>query len=69
MWPRKHQNKEHLRELNKVRCQRYYQRHKCEIKESKKYGSIWAYRKVQEKQAREILEKIERAVKNQPELL
>lgn len=51
-WLRKspNKNKEHIRELNKIRCQKYYQRHKEELKESKKYGSLWAYRKHKKEQ-------------------
>jgi len=57
MWLRKHQNnnKEHLRELNKARCRRYYRIHKYELKESKKYGSLWAYRNAQREQLKKLL--------------
>jgi hypothetical protein len=53
---RENKSREHERELARIRSQRYYQRHKQELKESKKYGSLWAYRRAQ----REQLEKLSR---------
>jgi hypothetical protein len=57
--------KKHLKELNRIRCQRYYQRHKQEIKESRKYGSIHAYRKQKEETAKTIIKAIELENKKQ----
>jgi len=52
---RENRNKEHLRELARIRSQRYYRRHKQELKESKKYGSLWAYRRAQEEALKKLL--------------
>jgi hypothetical protein len=61
-------NKKHLRELHRARNQRYYRRHKRELKESKKYGSLYAYRKHKEKIIKEIIEAQEQRAKKIQEL-
>jgi ribosomal protein L34E len=64
----KRKKKKHLQELNRIRCQRYYQRHKQEIRESRKYGSIRAYRKLREKIIKEVIEAQEQRAKKIQEL-
>jgi len=62
---REKQSKEHVRELNRVRCQRYYQRHKRELKESKKFGSLYDYRKHKENLEKKLLESLKQEPKKQ----
>jgi hypothetical protein len=58
-------DKEHIRELSKIRSKRYYQRHKEELKESKKYGSLYAYRKHKEELAKSLMEAQKQETKKQ----
>ena len=57
--------KKHLKELNRIRCQRYYQKHKQEIKESRKYGSLHEYRKQKEETLKKLTEAIKQATEKQ----